>query len=221
MTYPESLLADNEHVVTEMRPHWRALMLPIFWLLVLVAAGGYLLAWMGRWFEPSSPTLAVGRAIVLVVGIFLLIFLFWRPLITWLTTQYVFTNRRIIVRTGLLARRGRDIPLARITNVSFEHSVIERFFHSGRLVIDSANESASLEIVDVPDVERMQREIFRLQDEDEAFRAARGEMYQQQFRTGQTPAPLEGYVEPRPGARITPEGESTRSARPVEGNDGG
>ena len=43
-----------------------------------------------------------------------------RPILYWLTTQYVFTNRRIIVRSGLIARHGRDMPLSKVNNVSFD-----------------------------------------------------------------------------------------------------
>lgn len=199
MGYPERLLADNERIVFELRPHWRALILPVFWLVVIVGLGTFLLAKIGNWLGPDSGVVGASRAVVGVIAIFLLIFLTIRPILTWLSTHYVFTNRRLIVRTGIIARRGRDMPWSKVNDVIFEHSFVERIFSSGRLIIESAAENGTLEIVDVPDVERVQREVYRLHDEDDAFRAARAQMYEEQFRQGKIPLPLQGYVETEPG----------------------
>ena len=76
-----------------------------------------------------------------VVGILMVVALFWwalRPFVYWFTTQYVFTDHRIIVRTGLVARKGRDMPLSRVNDVSFEHSFVERFLNCGTLLVESA-----------------------------------------------------------------------------------
>jgi uncharacterized membrane protein YdbT with pleckstrin-like domain len=190
MGYPTKLLAQDESIAFELRPHWRSLIPPVLWLLVVVGVASFLFAKMGSWFDADSSTLTVMRWVVVVVAAFLLIFLFVRPLLAWLTTQYVFTTRRIIVRTGIIARRGRDMPLSKVNNVSFEHTVIERLFNSGRISVESASENGMLVIANVPNVEFVQREVYRLHDEDDAFRSARSEMYEAQFRAGETPMPL-------------------------------
>jgi hypothetical protein len=41
------------------------------------------------------------------------------PLLRWRTTHYVITTHRLLFRDGILARRGRDLALSRITDVSF------------------------------------------------------------------------------------------------------
>jgi hypothetical protein len=57
-------------------------------------------------------------------------------------------------------------------------------------MIESASENGMLVVANVPNVERVQREVYRLHDDDDAFRSARSEMYEAQFRSGQLPAPL-------------------------------
>lgn len=199
MAYPQKLLASNETVEFELRPHWRALIFPVLWLLIIVAVASFVIAKLGDMLGSTTAALPVSRWAVVAVAVFLVVFLFVRPLISWLTTQYVFTNRRIIVRTGFITRKGRDMPLSKVNDVMFEHSVLERIFNCGRLVIESAAENGSLHIVDVPNVEFVQREVFRLHDEDDAFRSARAEMYEHQFRSGATPEPLTGQIpEPPP-----------------------
>ena len=41
------------------------------------------------------------------------------PLLRWRTTRYELTTKRMRLRIGVVARTGSDIPLSRITDVSF------------------------------------------------------------------------------------------------------
>ncbi|MDQ1246565.1 MAG: hypothetical protein QG597_933 [Actinomycetota bacterium] len=205
MAYPKKLLADGEEIQFELRPHWRSLFFPIFWLLVIVGVAAFTMSKLSTWLDDGSAALSVLRWAIAIVALFLLVFLFVRPLIAWLTTQYVFTNRRVIVRTGFIARKGRDMPLSKVNNVMFEHTVFERFFNCGTLMIESASEHGMLVVANVPNVERVQREVYRLHDEDDAYRSARSEMYEAQFRTGQVPAPLlDSDGQPRQVPQVPP-----------------
>lgn len=205
MAYPKKLLADGEEIQFELRPHWRSLFFPIFWLLVIVGVAAFTMSKLNTWLDDGSAALSVLRWAIAIVALFLLVFLFVRPLIAWLTTQYVFTNRRVIVRTGFIARKGRDMPLSKVNNVMFEHTVFERFFNCGTLMIESASEHGMLVVANVPNVERVQREVYRLHDEDDAYRSARSEMYEAQFRTGQVPAPLlDSDGQPRQVPQVPP-----------------
>lgn len=206
MGYPQKLLANGEEVEFELRPHWRSMILPIVWLLVIVGVAAFLSAKLGSWLSSDSGLASILRWAIVIVAVFLLVFLFVRPLIAWLSTQYVFTNRRIIIRTGLIARKGRDMPLSKVNNVSFEHTVLERIFNSGTLVIESASEHGMLVVANVPNVEQVQREVYRLHDDDDAFRAARSELFEQQLRSGQTPEVLQadGGAGRQEGAGSTP-----------------
>ena len=38
----------------------------------------------------------------------------------WLTATYTITTKRLITREGLIARRGHDIPLMRISDVAYD-----------------------------------------------------------------------------------------------------
>ena len=69
----------------------------------------------------------------------------------------------------VLSRHGRDVPLTRVNDVSFQRSFVERLFGSGTLIVESAGERGQVVLKDVPDVEGVQRDIYRLV-EDEAQR---------------------------------------------------
>jgi len=164
MGYPTKLLADDESIVYELKPHWRALVVPVIVLLVTLGIGIFAIA---SWDNSGL------RWTVLVVMLLVLVIWVVRPFLYWLTTQYVITDHRIIVRTGLISRSGRDMPLSRVNDVSFKKSVIERFLNCGTLMIESAGTQGQLIISSVPDVEDIQREIYRLHDEDDERRRNR------------------------------------------------
>lgn len=161
MAYPQKLLAAGEVVQFELRPHFRALFVPIIILIGIVFVGSWL------FFVTDNTILRWAIAIIaLVLFVPFVLIAFLR----WLTTQYVFTNRRIITRQGIVAKRGRDMPLSKVQNVSFDISVMGRLLNYGALRIDSANAEGDLVIVDVPHVEEIQREVYRLHEEDDSRR---------------------------------------------------
>jgi len=89
------------------------------------------------------------------------------PVLRWRTTTYELTTRRLRVRNGIVTRRGRDIPLARINDVSFEKGLLDRLFGSGRLVVESAGEHGQIVLTDIPQVEYTQATLFRLVEDEQ------------------------------------------------------
>ena len=171
MAYPKKLLGDDEDVQFELRPAWKTLVFPIFWLIVIIGLFFFLLGRVTSWFEGTTGTILTW--VLVVAALLALVILVVRPLLFWWTTQYVFTNRRIIIRTGIVARKGRDMPLSKVNDVSFDHTVMERLFNCGTLMVESAAENGQLMIKNIQSVEHVQREVYRLHDEDDAFRRAR------------------------------------------------
>lgn len=152
------LLAPGEAVVTSVRPHWKEIVPAALVLLVTAPAASYLAAVVpaGRWQTPLRWA---------VVGVAVLVVARWAawPFLTWLSTTYALTTRRIITRAGVLARTGHDMPLSRVNDVSFAHSsLLERILRCGTLVVESGGERGQLVLRDVPGVEVLQREVYRL-----------------------------------------------------------
>ena len=157
MAFPDSILDDDEQVIRNLRPHWRRIVGPVALLPIVVGLASF--GWFTRAVRECATPL---RYAILIVG--LLILLRWtvRSLLFWFTTRYVVTNRRVLMRNGVLRRTGRDVPLTRINDVSFSRTIVERFFGSGTLVIESAGDRGQVMLRDVPHVEAVQRDIYRL-----------------------------------------------------------
>jgi uncharacterized membrane protein YdbT with pleckstrin-like domain len=206
MAYPAKLLGADEKIVYETRPHWRVLIVPVIAFFVIVGVTAYVLGQL----DGDETWRTVSRWIVFLAGASAFSYWVIRPLIFWWTTLYVFTDRRIITRTGLIARRGRDMPLSRTTNVSFNYTVIERIFNCGTLIVESAGESGQLDILNVPNVEELQRDIYRLHEEDDVRRRR---AVADPLQTD----PSGGPSAPNPGSTPAPGGPSGARTPPDDG----
>ena len=89
------------------------------------------------------------------------------PVLRWRTTTYELTTKRLRTRYGIVTRRGRDIPLTRINDVSFEKGVLDRLLGAGRLVVESAGEHGQIVLRDIPNVEYVQATLFRLVEDEQ------------------------------------------------------
>lgn len=163
-------LGEGEEIVSDLHTHWKALLLPILALILVVGAASF-----GYFAIPDGSAQQIGRYVVL--GVALVLVLWWTvwPYLRWRTNNFVLTNRRIVTRTGVFSRSGRDVPLHRINDVSFTHSLIERMLRCGTLVVESAGERGQLTFSDVPQVEEVQREVYRLMEQEDLRRRRWGD----------------------------------------------
>lgn len=155
MAYPDDLLVEGEQVVMHKHPHWKMLVVPVLALLLVVGLTTFLAALVRNqsWASLAWITLAV-------IGIGLVGWLTVVPVVRWRTTHFVVTTRRVLVREGVLARHGIDIPINRINSVQVRHRLLERMLGSGTLVIESASEEP-LEFADVPGVQKVHAMLYR------------------------------------------------------------
>jgi uncharacterized membrane protein YdbT with pleckstrin-like domain len=154
-------LAVGEEPVAILHPHWKTLVAPIALTILVVAA---LLA--GEVLIPAGKWAAAERLALAVVAIALLMWWLMYPVLVWRTTVYELTNRRMRLRDGILTRNGRDIPLSRITDVSFRKGVLDRLLGCGTLIVESAGEHGELALTAIPHVERVSTRLFQLVEDE-------------------------------------------------------
>jgi uncharacterized membrane protein YdbT with pleckstrin-like domain len=150
MRYPERLLTDDEEILREFRPHWRVLLPVLAWAMLAAALGGVAGAALG----PPWREVAIAGAALLWVLVSA------KPLLAWWFTNYVLTTERIVVRRGMIARIGTEIPLEQVTNVLFSQTVFERLIGYGDVVLEAAGSEGRSELHDIPDPEGFQHEVY-------------------------------------------------------------
>ncbi|MFD2027487.1 PH domain-containing protein [Promicromonospora aerolata] len=146
----EEHLADGETIVMQLRTHPKKVIRPILVLVLL------LVVLAAVWIVPlpvDGMVLWFATLVLLVLGLAAAA----GPFLRWRTTRYIITNQRVALRTGVLTQTGRDIPLYRINNVTFEKQLSDRIWGCGTLVISDGTDQPGMVLDDVPDVEAVQR----------------------------------------------------------------
>jgi len=166
VAYPDKVLGDDEEVVRHLHPHWLTVFWPIVLFLVLVGVASF-----GAALVPDGEQQARWRLVVVGAAVVLALLLVAVPLLRWRTTHYVITTHRLLFRTGVLSRHGRDLGLSRITDVSYRQTLWERVINSGTLSIETAGEGGPTVLSAIPDSDGVQQLLNQLVEEDADRRA--------------------------------------------------
>ena len=159
---PDPSLTDDERLVLRVHPHAKTLIRPVSVAVLVVVV-----ALVAEVMIPSGSAALLARLVVAAVAILAVMLWLMVPVLRWRTTTYELTTRRLRMRDGIVTRHGRDIPLARINDVSFTKGLLDRLFGSGRLVVESAGEHGQILLNDIPRVEFTQATLFRLVEEEQ------------------------------------------------------
>lgn len=161
MPYPRKLLNPGEEIAFDLHPHWWYFSgLAAVAILILAAA-------------VATPIVLKGTArtwVSLVVAIIGLLWVIWflTKFLAWRTTHFVLTSDRLIVRSGVLGRQGREIPLERVNDLSFHQSLFERLVGTGDLVIESAGRQGQDVFSHLPHPDRAQQQIYTQMEKNRA-----------------------------------------------------
>lgn len=187
MAYPDHLLASDEKVVKHLHPHWITLVVPIVALIVVVA-----LAAVGISLLPDNDAQNWLQLGILVLAVLLIIAFSFVPFLRWKTTHYVITTHRVMFRTGVLNRNGKDIALPRITDVAYTQTLWDRIVGAGTLTVESAGEGPPQLLTNIPHSDAIQQLINHLIEEDEDRRSRDAAQHYRSASDGNTtpqPAP--------------------------------
>lgn len=165
MPYPKKLLNDYETVAVDLHPHWWYFARPVSALI-----GSILLAIITIFFVDSgsgADTSLRWLVVVLIVGssVWLVI-----RYLKWMTTNFVITSDRMIYRSGVIGKRGIEIPLERVNTVHFTQTIFERLTGAGDLSIESGAEDGQQKFTDIRQPDRVQNLIHSQMEENEQRR---------------------------------------------------
>lgn len=77
-------------------------------------------------------------------------------------TIYTLTNENIKIRTGIIGKTQTMIPLAKVQNVSFSYSIIQRMLGIGDILLESAAEKGAVPFLDIDKPEECSRQILEV-----------------------------------------------------------
>lgn len=154
MPYPRRLLNEGEELHLDLRPHWWFFANHIFTAVPL-----FIVFFLIQSIDNGD----VRGVLRWIWGITVLVWAAWLGLqyLSWNFTHFVVTSDRVIFRTGVLAKRGVEIPLERVNNINFHQKIWERIIGAGDLEIESAGRDGQSTFNDVRHPEAVQQELYR------------------------------------------------------------
>ena len=155
MRYPTEFLTEDETVERAFRPHWKTLFFPALFTVLAIAAGVMVLQLLPAGW-PQWAALAVVGAGWVAWGLL--------PVVRWYYTLHILTSERLIVRRGIIARTGMEIPLEVVNDVGFSQSVVERLLGFGDVVIESAGELGQSRLANIPRPQEFHSVLYRVRE---------------------------------------------------------
>lgn len=132
-----------EMLVAKFRGHARRLGWSALALVAVAGACGYFYGNLPAPFENWMLLAAAGVIILFLVLI---------PFLVWWSRTYTITTRRVIARSGVLARRSRELPHARGYSIDVRRGILQRMWGAGNLTLSNGVDEP-LRIVNVPSVD--------------------------------------------------------------------
>ena len=148
-------LLPHERQVITVHQHPAVLIRPIFELLVGLAIAGWL---------TNSVAHGNGTVILIIWILWLLVLLRTGvKVFEWNENYFVVTSQRMLLSTGLVTKKVNMMPLAKVTDMSFQRSTIGRILGYGEFIVESAGQDQALRNVKfIPYPEQLYLEVCGL-----------------------------------------------------------
>ncbi len=134
MSYIEQNLSSGETVLYQTRLHWVVMIAPCIVATVAGAVGIGLLIGAASTLSgagSNSGTLAAVGVVSLALAAVVVAVAFWSRS----KTEMAVTNRRVLVKVGILKRHSTEIMLSKIESIRVEQSLAGRIFGFGTIVV--------------------------------------------------------------------------------------
>lgn len=138
MNYINNNLQAGEEIKYVAKLHFFLFVQPIILLLI-----GALLASSPK--EISATTHYVGL-VILFFGLVSLV----RRLLVKMGSSYALTNKRVILKTGVISRKAVDLVLAKCEGLHIKQSVLGRIFNFGTITVTTGGATSSFPFIANP-----------------------------------------------------------------------
>lgn len=136
---PQRYLLPTERGVIETRRHWAILIKPIMQTLVVAAIAlglSYALPYI-EWVQTVAWWLVI-LAFLRLSWVFA----------DWYVERLVITNKRFLLSTGLVTRKVAIMPLTKVTDMTYQRSVLGQMLGYGVFIVESAGQDQALSRID-------------------------------------------------------------------------
>jgi hypothetical protein len=150
----EQYLLPGEVAVVIVPRHWIMVAGPFLWGLGALLGAGILTA-----------MIAAEQPMTTYIWLLALAVLAWTTyrFLSWYVERFMVTDRRLVLVTGLITRKVAVIPLRKVTDMTYQRTVLGRLLGYGELVIESAAQDQALREVDfLPNPDALYQRVSQL-----------------------------------------------------------
>ena len=150
----EKYLLPGEQAVVVTRRHWAVLIEPTVKFLPVFLIGGWLLL-----FDPENRvTSSAGLLVVLGSLVY-----YGLRFGEWWMRHFIVSRRRVLLTSGVIVRTVTLLPLRRITDLTWEETLLGQVLGYGTFRFESAGQDQALRhLTYMPDAQGLYREVSRL-----------------------------------------------------------
>ena len=137
----DDYVLENESVKFAIHRHWAILVRP-----AAAFAGTFVLA-LGAWAAFGGTTRQFLASVTLWWCLAQLCYLLWQVL-QCRTEYFLATDKRLLLVQGLIVKRVGTMPMAKVTDLSYQRSLLGRILGYGRFTFESAGQDQALRQID-------------------------------------------------------------------------
>ncbi len=163
----EKYLLPDEQAVVVTRRHWAVLIEPTVKFLPFFLIGGWLLV-----LDPGNRvTSSAGLLVILGSLVY-----YGLRLAEWWMRHFIVSRRRVLLTSGVIARTVTLLPLRRITDLTWEETLLGQVLGYGTFRFESAGQDQALRhLTYLPDAQARYRQVSELLFGSDKAAAATGD----------------------------------------------
>lgn len=159
---------SNERVIYQAKPNMilgckKAILALILLIFILFITGpiikfiGNMQVYMISQIQlPITRYAAIG---VFVVILILILYIIWQ-IIGWYAKEYILTDSKIIVKSGVILTRKNYMPYSTIQDINTSQNILERLFNVGSISVFSAYDNNQMAIENISNPSKVEEMIF-------------------------------------------------------------
>ncbi len=149
MTYVEQNLRSTEEIICQVKPHWIIFLRTFVWLIITLLV---LFFGMGSAIGQIQPIHEAPPLyqIIAIITFCAALFSALGAFIKYASGEFAVTNKRVMMKTGVIRRSTTEILLSRIESISIYQSLLGRLCNYGSLTISGTGGSKD-PFINLPD----------------------------------------------------------------------
>ncbi len=125
MGYIENNLQSGEVIAYRAQIHWAIFISPIVWFLLIFVFSHQLIMGVKNQFYVLMFLISIGA----------FIYLFIKAIVTKISAEYALTNKRLIMKRGIISRKSLELILTKCEGISVEQRILGRLLGFGTIIV--------------------------------------------------------------------------------------